>query len=89
MPYNMDLAMEGRARLLKVLDIITSPEFIVDILKSLMTAFTYEFLRDGAHFSLVPRIFAFALICLVYIHTGKWIRRQYLIATNVSCRAFQ
>jgi hypothetical protein len=80
--------MEGRVRLLKVLDMITNPEFIVDILKSLITAFIYKFLRDDAHLSLGPRIFVFALICLVWVHTGEWIRRRNLTGKKVSCYAF-
>lgn len=82
-----DLATEGRVRLLKVLDMATSPEFIVDILRSVITAFIYKFLRDDAHLSLGPRLFVFWFICLLYHHTSKWIRRRYLTGKKVSHHA--
>ncbi|KAL7896623.1 hypothetical protein HDV63DRAFT_405168 [Trichoderma sp. SZMC 28014] len=75
---NVDLTMECRARLLKVLDLIASPEFIVKILESVISMFIYRFLRDDTHLSLIPRLFVFWLIYPVYLYIGKWIRRQYL-----------
>lgn len=88
MPCNIDLPKEGRARLLKVLDMIASPELIVDIIRSVISMFTYKFLRDNDHLSLGARIFVFVLICLVHIHAGKWIRRRYLTDKKVSCHTF-
>jgi hypothetical protein len=84
MPRYTDLAMEGRVRLLKVLNMATSPEFIVDILRSVSTAFIYKFLRDDAHLSLGLRLLVFWFICLVYYHANKWIRRRYLTGGTVS-----